>query len=40
MTNNSEKINYAAPQCEVLTVQCEGVIALSGLTDYDDGGTF
>ena len=39
MTNNNDKINYAAPQCETLAVQCEGVIALSGLTDYEDGGT-
>ena len=38
--NKNEKQSYAPPQCEVLAVQCEGVIALSGLTDYEDGGTF
>ena len=29
MTNNNDKINYAAPQCELLTVQSESVIAAS-----------
>ena len=28
--NKNEKQSYAPPQCEVLAVQCEGVIALSG----------
>ena len=27
--NKNEKQSYAPPQCEVLAVQCEGVIALS-----------
>ena len=28
--NKNEKQSYAPPQCEVLAVQCEGVIAASG----------
>ena len=30
MKMETEKKHYLAPQCEVLAVQCEGVIALSG----------
>ena len=44
MTNHKEKIYYLAPQCEVLSVQGEGVIAASdvnagnSINNWRDGG--
>lgn len=35
---NKKNIIYLAPACEVIELKLEGVIALSGLSDYEDGG--
>ena len=37
MMNKNEKQSYQPPQCELLSVACEGMVALSpGYTEWPD----
>ena len=36
--NKNERQHYLSPETVVLELKMEGVIALSGLTNYNDGG--
>ena len=38
MKTEKQRISYLAPTCEAVELKLEGVIALSGLSDYEDGG--
>ena len=38
LMNKNERQHYLSPETVVLELKMEGVIALSGLTNYNDGG--
>ena len=38
MKTEKQRISYLAPTCEAVELKLEGVIALSPLSDYEDGG--
>ena len=38
MKNQHNPAPYCPPVCEAVELKLEGVIALSGLSDYEDGG--